>query len=319
MTFNILFRGQVFGAEVTDLARRKGLTFSHVPDDAALFARLPDADVLWITPSCYNAPVAKALCENPHKLKWLALTSSGYDVLTRFGAPASVQLTYAAGVHAPTVAEHGIAQLLCLLRRFPPALDAQKQGRWIAATLIPSLRAMEDLKICVIGLGPIGQQLVRKLNVLAREVTAVTRTGRPYADIAVSKFEDLDHVLPTVDAVFIATPLTDKTRNMFDSRRIALMRPGSYLVNVARGPMVESGALVAALRSGALAGAALDVTDPEPLPEDHALWSAPNLLITPHVAAFGSIATGARLSDHLDRNLQRLANHEPLEGLIASL
>ena len=317
MTFKILFRGQVFGAEVSDLARRKGLNFTHVPDDAALFAHLPDADVLWITPSCYQPAVAKALCETPHKLKWLALTSSGYDVLTRFGAPASVQLTYAAGVHAPTVAEHGIGQILCLLRRFPAALEAQKEGRWASAALIPSLRALEDLKVCVIGLGPIGQQLVRKLSVLAREVTAVTLSGKPHADIAVSKFEDLDHVLPTADAVFIATPLTDKTQNMFDRRRLALLRPGAYLVNLARGAIVDASAVAAALQSGALAGAALDVTDPEPLPDAHALWSAPNLLLTPHVAAFGGIATGARLSDHLDRNLQRLARHEPLEGRVS--
>lgn len=319
MTFNVLFRGQVFGAELADLARRKGLSFVHVPDDAALFAELPDADVLWVTPSCYQAHIAKALCENPYKLKWLGLTSSGYDVFTRHGAPLSVQLTYAAGVHAPTVAEHGIGQLLCLLRQFPATLEAQKQGRWISAALIPSLRALEDLRVCVIGLGPIGQQLVRKLNVLAKEVVAVTQTGRPYADIVVSKFEDLDRVLPTVDAVFIATPLTDKTQNMFDRRRLALLRPGSYLVNLARGSIVDTNAVLTALQSGALAGAALDVTDPEPLPDNNVLWSAPNVLVTPHVAAFGSIATGLRLSDHLDRNLQLLARNEPLEGLVKAL
>jgi len=319
MTFNVLFRGQVFGVELAHLARRKGLGFTHVPDDAALFAKLPDADALWITPSCYQAPIAKALCENPHKLKWLALTSSGYDVFTRFGAPLSVHLTYAAGVHSPTVAEHGIGQLLCLLRQFPATLEAQKQGRWISAALIPSLRALEDLRVCVIGLGPIGQQLVRKLHVLAKEVVAVTQTGRPYTDIVVSKFEDLDRVLPTVDAVFVATPLTDKTQNMFDQRRLGLLRPGSYLVNLARGSIVDTSAVVAALQSGALAGAALDVSNPEPLPDDHAIWSAPNVLITPHVAAFGSIATGVRLSDHFDRNLQRLARNEPLEGLVTAL
>ena len=104
---------------------------------------------------------------------------------------------------------------------------------------------------------------------------------------------------------------------MFDQRRLSLMRPDAYLVNLARGPIVDTSALAAALHSGALAGAALDVTDPEPLPDNHALWSAPNLLITPHVAAFGSIATGTRLSDHLDRNLQRLARHEPLEGRVS--
>jgi D-2-hydroxyacid dehydrogenase (NADP+) len=319
MTFNVLFRGQVFGAELAHLARRKGLRFTHVPDDAALFAKLPDADVLWITPSCYQAPIAKALCESAHKLKWLALTSSGYDVFTRFGAPLSVHLTYAAGVHSPTVAEHGIGQLLCLLRQFPATLEAQKQGRWISAALIPSLRALEDLRVCVIGLGPIGQQLVHKLHVLAKEVVAVTQTGRPYVDIVVSKFEDLDCVLPTVDVVFVATPLTDKTQNMFDQRRLGLLRPGSYLVNLARGSIVDTNAVVAALQSGALAGAALDVTDPEPLPDDHAIWSAPNVLITPHVAAFGSIATGTRLSDHFDRNLQRLARNEQLEGLVTAL
>jgi phosphoglycerate dehydrogenase-like enzyme len=148
---------------------------------------------------------------------------------------------------------------------------------------------------------------------------AVTQTGRPYADIVVSKFENLDRVLPTVDAVFVATPLTDKTQNMFDQRRLGLLRPGSYLVNLARGSIVDTSAVVAALQSGVLAGAALDVTNPEPLPDDHAIWSAPNVLITPHVAAFGSIATGVRLSDHFDRNLQRLARHETLEGLVTTL
>ena len=317
MTFNVLFRGQVFGAELADLARREGFQFSHVVDDAALFSSLPDADVLWITPSCYQAPVARALCQNSHKLKWLALTSGGFDVFTRLGAPTSVPLTYAAGVHSPSVAEHGIAQLMCLVRQFPATLDAQKRGRWTPALLIPTLRALEDLKVCVIGLGPIGQQLTFKLRGLAREVCAVTRTGRPFAGVAVSKFEEIDRVLPTVDAVFIATPLNESTRNMFDDRRLNLLRPGSYLINLARGAIVETDAIIAALRSGKLAGAALDVTDPEPLPEGHPLWSAPNVLITPHVAAFGSIATGARLAAHLSRNLQNLAKNEPLEGLIS--
>jgi phosphoglycerate dehydrogenase-like enzyme len=317
MDFSVVFRGQVFGAELADLAKRRGFRFEHVPDDAALFAALPDADVLWITPSCYQPPVAKAVCENPHKLKWAGLTSGGYDAFIRLGAPTGVQLTYAAGVHAPSVAEHAIAQLMCLLRQFPATLDAQKQGRWAPAPLIPTLRALEDLDVCVIGLGPIGRQLGLKLKALAKSVTAVTRTGRQLGEFIVHPFADIDAVLPNVDAVFIATPLTDETRNMFDRRRLGLMRKGAFLVNLARGANVETPALIDALQSGALAGAALDVTDPEPLPEGHPLWSAPNVLITPHVAAFGSIATGSRLADHLDRNLRRLAKGEPLEGLIS--
>jgi phosphoglycerate dehydrogenase-like enzyme len=307
MDFTVVFRGQVFGKELAELAQRRNYRFTHVPDDAALFAALPDADVLWITPSCYQPPVAKALCENPHKLRWLALTSGGYDVLIRLGAPRGVQLTYATGVHAPSVAEHSIAQLTCLLRQFPSVLDAQKQERWAPAPLIPTLRALEDLDVCIIGLGPIGQQLALKLKALAKSVVGINWSGRPVGDLVVRKFADLDSVLPNVDAVFIATPLTDATRNMFDRRRLALMRRGAYLVNLARGANVEQAALIEALQSGALAGAALDVTDPEPLPAGHPLWRAPNVLITPHVAAFGSIATGARLADHLDRNLQRLA------------
>jgi phosphoglycerate dehydrogenase-like enzyme len=316
MTINVIFRGQVFGAELADLARRKGFRFRHAPDDAALLEELPHADALWITPSCYQPRVARMVCESAHKLKWLGLTSSGYDVIARLGAPSGVQVTYAAGVHAPTVAEHGIAMLMCLLRRFPETLAAQRQASWASGPLIATMRAMEDLSICVIGLGPVGQQLVRKLKVLAREVSAVTRSGQIRPGLAVRKFEDIDEVLPLVDAVFIAAPLTHETHNMFDRRRIGLLRRGSYLVNIARGANVDTNALDAALRRGDLAGAALDVTDPEPLPEAHPLWSAPNLLITPHVAAFGSIATGARLTEHLYRNLQRLATGEPLEGLV---
>ena len=103
---------------------------------------------------------------------------------------------------------------------------------------------------------------------------------------------------------------------MIDARRIALIKKGAFIVNISRGAVIETDAMIAALNSGALGGAALDVTDPEPLPPDHPLWATPNVMITPHISTFGSNSTGKRLADQFQRNIARLECGEPLEGAI---
>lgn len=312
----IIFRGQVFQKELADLAARLKLNYLEVPDEASLLKELPAADALWITPSCYSAAIPHTMKENPGRLRWLALTSGGYDILSRVGAPANVQLTYAAGVHAPSVAEHAVAQLLCLARQLPFSLTRQREEKW-DASIVPQLRSIEDMDVAIVGFGAIGKQIATKIRPFARKITAVTRSGNPEAGTdATAALSALDDVLAKSDVIFLAVTMNKDSLRMIDARRISLLKPGAIVVNISRGAVIETDALVAALRSGKIGGAALDVTDPEPLRPGHPLWSAPNTLITPHISTFGSKSTGTRLAQQLERNIRRFENGEPLEGAI---
>jgi phosphoglycerate dehydrogenase-like enzyme len=312
----IIFRGQVFQAELADLAERCNLNYLEVPDEATLLRELPVADALWITPTYYTAAIPAFFKDNPGKLRWIGLTSGGYDILSRIGVPPGVHLTYAAGVHAPSVAEHAVAQLLCLTRQLPFSLERQRSGKW-DTSIIPQLRSIEDMDVAIVGFGGIGQQIAVKVRPLARRIVAVTRSGAPNA-LADETFtlSNLDEVLAKSDVVFLAVTMNKDSLRMIDARRIALMKRGALIVNICRGTVIEQDAMVAALRSGALRGAALDVTDPEPLPPDHPLWQAPNVMITPHISTFGSRSTGKRLADQFQRNIDRLARGQTLEGAI---
>lgn len=313
----IVFRGQVFQAELAELAARCKLDYLEVPDEAALLRELPRADALWITPTYYGAAIPDAFKENPGKLRWIGLTSGGYDILSRVGVPPGVHLTYAAGVHAPSVAEHAVAQLLCLVRQFPFSLDRQRERKW-DTSIIPQLRSVEDMNVAIVGFGAIGQQIAVRVRPFTRRITAVTRSGthNPLADqtLPLSK---LDEVLADSDVVFLAVTMNADSLRMIDARRVALLKKQGFLVNISRGAVIETDALIAALHSGAIGGAALDVTDPEPLPPGHPLWTAPRLLITPHISTFGSKSTGKRLADQFARNIARFAKGEPLEGAIS--
>ena len=312
----IIFRGQVFQAELGDLAKRCKLNYLEVPDEASLLKELPTADALWITPTYYTAAVPNAFKENPGRLRWIGLTSGGYDILSRVGVPPNVHLTYAAGVHAPSVAEHALAQLLCLTRQLPFSLERQRAGKW-DTSIIPRLRSIEDMDLAIVGFGGIGQQIAIKMRPLARKIVAVNRSGAksPLAD-EMFTLSQLDEVLAKSDVVFIAVTMNKDSVRMIDARRIALIKKGAFIVNISRGAVIETDAMIAALNSGALGGAALDVTDPEPLPPDHPLWATPNVMITPHISTFGSNSTGKRLADQFQRNIARLECGEPLEGAI---
>lgn len=313
----VVFRGQVFEAELTALARRRDLDFLAARDEAELLTALPEADALWITPTYYQPPVVEAIRAEPGRLKWIGLTSAGYDVLLRNGVPPGVTMTYAVTVHGPAVAEHAVALLLALLRQVPRALAAQTQAKWDAPAMIARLRSLEDLTVAIVGFGSIGGAIATRLRPLAKRIVGVSRSGRPdpRADEMFASAR-LHEALAQSDAVILCVTYDDETRHLIDAVALGQMPSDALLVNVSRGPVVDSAALRRALAEGTLAGAALDVTDPEPLPADDPLWHAPGVIITPHVGSFGSRATGQRLADQYDRNLERFARGEALEGTI---
>jgi phosphoglycerate dehydrogenase-like enzyme len=316
MPMRIVYRGQVFEAELTELAARHGLDFFAAPDNAAMLRALPMADALWITPTFYDAEIARAVNANRGTLRWIGLTSAGYDVLLRHGVPDSVTMTYAVTVHGPAVAEHAVALLLALVRRLPRAAVAQARADW-DFSIMRQLQSLEDLTVAIVGFGAIGGGIAERLRPMCDRIVGVSRSGRPdsRADAMFAQSQ-LHAALAQADAVVIAVALNDETRAMIDAAALAAMKQGALLVNVSRGPVVQTQALRAALASGHLAGAALDVTEPEPLPSDDSLWTMPGVLITPHVGSFGSRATGRRLADQYERNLARFARGEELEGTI---
>jgi D-2-hydroxyacid dehydrogenase (NADP+) len=312
----VVFRGQVFEAELTELAARRGLDFFAARGDDELLAALPDADALWITPTFYKPAVPQAIDAQRGKLKWIGLTSAGYDVLHRAGVPAGITMTYAITVHGPAVAEHAVALLLGLVRQFPRAAAAQAASTW-DPSIMPQLRSLEDLTVAIVGFGAIGGGIAERLRPLCKRIHGVSRSGRADARAdAMFAHTQLHEALEQSDAVVIAVTLNDETRHLIDAAALRALPAGALLVNVSRGPVVDTIALQAALATGHLSGAGLDVTDPEPLPAGHSLWQTPGVLITPHVGSFGSRATGKRLADQYERNLERFARGEELEGTI---
>ena len=313
----VVFRGQVFEAELTALARRRGLDFLVARDEGELLRALPEADALWITPTYYLPAVPQAVMAKPGALKWIGLTSAGYDVLLRNGVPPGVTLTYAVSVHGPAVAEHAVALLLALLRQLPRAFAAQEHAKWDAPAMIASMRSLEDLTVAIVGFGSIGGAIATRLRPLAKRILGVSRSGAsdPRADDMFPSAR-LHEALAQSDAVILSVTYGPETQHLIDAVALGQMPPGALLINVSRGGVVDGTALHRALAEGSLGGAALDVSDPEPLPARDPLWRTPGVIITPHIGSFGSRATGARLADQYERNLERFARGEELEGTI---
>jgi phosphoglycerate dehydrogenase-like enzyme len=313
----IVFRGQVFEAELTALARRLNLDFHVAGDEDDLLRELPGADALWITPTYYSAAVPQAITSNRGRLKWIGLTSAGYDVLLRAGVPPGVTMTYAIAVHGPAVAEHAVALVLALVRQLPRALAAQTQVAWNAPAMIGTLRSLEDLTVAIVGFGTIGGELATRLRPLAKRIVGVSRDGKPDARAdEMFASSQLHAALAQSDVAIVTVTYSPETKHLIDAAALAALPADALLVNVSRGPVVDGAALHEALVAKHLAGAALDVTDPEPLPASDPLWATPGVIITPHIGSFGSRATGTRLADQFERNIDRFERGEALEGTI---
>jgi phosphoglycerate dehydrogenase-like enzyme len=252
----------------------------------------------------------KAVLDEHPDLGWIQLPSAGIEAFAdALAAHPDRTWTSAKGAYALPVAEHALALTLALLRNLPERVRATSWGT-------ASGTSRHGLKAVVIGAGGVGLETVRLLKVFTTEATVVRRQDIPVpsADQTVTT-PALAGVLPDADVVIIAAALTAGTARLIGAAELELMKPGSILVNIARGGLVDTEALVAALAAGRIAGAALDVTDPEPLPEGHPLWSEPRCLITPHTADTLEMIRPL-LADRVGDNVRRLAAGEGLEGLV---
>jgi phosphoglycerate dehydrogenase-like enzyme len=246
-----------------------------------------------------------ALPELPERVRWVQLPSAGVEKwLDRAGAEAAT-FTSAAGAYALPVAEHALGLLLAGVRGLVGDARARSWEERAGTTL-------EGSTVAIVGAGGIGRALIALLAPLEVEVLAVTRRGNPVAGAARTlPAERMDEVWGAADHVVIAAPATSATRHLVGAEQLAAMRDGAWIVNVARGSLVDTDALARALAEGRLGGAALDVTDPEPLPDGHPLWDEPRALISPHAANPAS-AQDRHLARRVQENVRRFAAGEAL-------
>ena len=226
-----------------------------------------------------------------------------------------VTICNARGAHNVATAEWVVSAILAMLKFLPLYLDVQHAGVWKRRFEAPALYAalsgdptryhppvmLEELtgkSVLLVGYGEIGKEIERMLAPFQVEITRVARSARPAPEIHAAA--ELDALIPAAEIIILIVPETDETRSLVGPAQFALMRQGALLVNAARGPVIDTNALIKALHAGRIR-AAIDVTDPEPLPEGHPLWSCPNLLITPHVGA---------ASPHMTPNALRIAAAE---------
>ncbi|MGV9976831.1 2-hydroxyacid dehydrogenase [Micromonospora wenchangensis] len=237
------------------------------------------ADVrFWVPPFLAGVDTTAMLDRLPD-LAVVQLLSAGADAWTG-RVPAGVTLCDARGVHDAGTAEWVVTAILAQLRGFPELARAQARREWAYDRVAPT-DELTGKRVLIVGAGSIGAAVRARLAPFDVTFTLVARTARP--DEEVHAVTELPRLLPEADVVVLLVPLTDATRGLVDAAFLAAMPDGALLVNAARGPVADTAALVAELTSGRLR-AALDVTDPEPLPADHPLWELPNVLLTPHVA-----------------------------------
>ncbi len=239
------------------------------------------------------------------RLMVMQLTGAGVeDVVGQ--VPDGIQLCDARGVHGSAVAEMVLLLILAAQRRLPHFLDAQRRGVWD----LVEADDLRDHRVLIVGAGDLGEQTARRLRSFDAEPVLVAHSSRD----GVHGTDELPDLLPTADVVVLTLPLTPKTQGMVDAEFLGRMADGALLVNVARGGIVDTGALLAELTSGRLR-AALDVVDPEPVPDGHPLWDAPHLILTPHAA--GSVqAAGPRAFALVRAQLDRYLAGEKLENVV---
>lgn len=294
----------VVWAEWADLAVPNGVDLVAAPlvdMSAETLARI----TFFVPPYLSGRRGLKPTVQMPN-LRVIQVPNAGYDDAIEFLRP-GVTLCNARGVHDESTAELAVGLAIAARRGFAHFGAAQRDGEWRRTIE----RSFTDSRIAVVGHGSIGKTIVRMLQGFSVAVTAFSRRGadgaRPVTELA--------DALGDVDVVILVLPLDRDTAGMVDAKFLARMHDGAVLVNVARGGIVDTDALLTELRSGRLR-AALDVTDPEPLPNGHPLWSAPNCLITPHVGGNTS-AFEPRMRKLIVQQLDRLVRGEELLNVVA--
>lgn len=290
------------------------ITIDSPRDQAEADRLLPDADIVlgWaVKPGNFHLA---------RRLQWIQVTAASVaGLLFPELVESPVRVTNGRGLWSEAMADHTIAVILMFARKLHLARDAQRSRQWVQTELGSGapFRSLNGATLGMVGFGTIGRAVAHRASVLGMHVIAVRR--HPAADPSPAReqwpVERLPELLERAEWLVLAPPLTAQTRGMIGARELARMPEGAVLVNLGRGPLVDEPALLEALRRGALAGAALDVFDQEPLPADSPFWDLPQVIVTPHISGLGP-RLWERAMDLFARNLEAFQEDRPLENLV---
>jgi phosphoglycerate dehydrogenase-like enzyme len=295
--------------------RYPAMTVVHLADYSRLDEEIGDANIFagW---SLRREQFARA-----HKLRWIHATAAGVNQLMRDDVRQSpVVITNSSGVMTTPMAEHTLGLILALARRLPSAVRYQQQRHWAQQDIwneTPHPMEINGRALVLVGFGAIGRELARRAAACGMNVIGVKRdpSRGGEGDDRVVGADQLDAVLPEADFVVLAAPMTPQTEHFFGRGQFAAMKTSAYFINIGRGSLVDTAALVAALEQGTIAGAAIDVAEVEPLAAESPLWRAPNLLITPHLSAASERLWHRHAALLLD-NLERYFAGCPLRNVV---
>jgi phosphoglycerate dehydrogenase-like enzyme len=297
----------------------RGATVVSASSAAAAIREAADADVI----IGHNPEICDARIINAAKdLRWLASLSAGVELCANVPALKAKRtlVTNMRGIDSPVIAEHAIALLMALAHSLDLFAVDNSRAAWSggrSSSPASQIQYLEGKTMLVSGLGGIGTEVARRAHGLGMKVVAtrVGGSGKPDFVEYVGQPDELLKLARTADVIVSAVPLTPETRGMYDQRFFAALKPTAYFINVARGASVVTDELVKALNEGRLAGAGLDVVDPEPLPANHPLWKAPRVLITPHISAQSDFPAEARWIVAVE-NLRRYAAGERMLNVV---
>ncbi len=277
-----------------------------------LEAALPETEILLVTD--FRTEMLQEVWPDPCKIRWIHATSAGVDALMIPPVRDSdIPVTNARGIFDRGIAEYVLGALLLFAKDTLTNLSLMKEHRWQhrETHLLRGSRAL------VVGAGSIGREVATVLGAMGVSVVGTARNAREDAAFErVHAQQDLPDLLPEADYVIITAPLTPQTEGLFDADQFLRMKPGAVLINVGRGPIVETSALLAALQSGHLGGVALDVFEEEPLHANHPLWDEPNAMLSAHMAG-DFIGWRAALGQQFVDNFQRWQKGEPLNNPVS--
>ncbi len=292
------------------LGNRLGHEVVHVENEAQSIATVGDAEVIlgWFP---------EAVCAAAPNLRWIQSFSTGMDhwLFPAIVERDEVQISNVAGLYASQGAEHAWALLLALTRGVLTSWDNQKQKKWGGGASVE----LAGSTLGLVGLGGFGIEMAKRAQGYNMTLIAIdaVRTAKPdyVAELKPATKENLHSLLERSDVVMMACPLTQETYHLISTTELAKMKSSAYLINVTRGGIIDEPALVEALKAGQIAGAALDVTEQEPLSPDSSLWDAPNLILTPHRAG-ASQHRPRMVFEFFLKNLERYLTGETPVALI---
>jgi phosphoglycerate dehydrogenase-like enzyme len=291
--------------------QRTGARYVFAATAEELERHLPEADVLFAWD--FRTTLLRAAWPHARRLRWMDVAGIGADgILFPELVDSEVILTNARGVYDRTIAEYAVGLILLFAKDFARTLASQHERRWDYRQTEP----IHGKQVLVVGAGTIGLAIARNAKAMGMEVTLVARRRRQEPDLGpVHPVEELHDLLPQADYVVLITPLTAETRGLIDRAAFARMKPTARLINLARGAVVDEAALLEALRSGQIAGAALDVFWQEPFDTSHPLWEMPNVIISPHMS--GDVhGFWSWFADSFLANLERWQSGQPLRNVV---